>query len=106
MDARSFLAAQDIEGIVAIMPTPVVDGADPWDSREVVNSDEAARGADSLVTDGIDCLPINGTSGEAATLMWDELQAFSETDIEAIAGGSRCFSAPPPSIPATPAPIL
>ena len=88
---RSLLTPQDVKGIVAIMPTPVVDGADSWDSRKVVNLDEAARGADSLVTDGIDCLLINGTFGEGATLMWDELQAFSAAVMDAVAGRVPVF---------------
>lgn len=88
---QPLLTAQDIGGIVAIMPTPVVEGADSWDSREVVDLEEAARGADRLVTDGIDCLLVNGTFGEAATLMWDELQAFSATVMEAVAGRVPVF---------------
>lgn len=88
---RSLLTPQDIEGIVAIMPTPVVEGADSWDSRDVVDLEEAGRGADHLVTDGIDCLLVNGTFGEAATLMWDELAAFSETVMEAVAGRVPVF---------------
>ena len=88
---RPLLTAQDIKGVVAIMPTPVVDGADSWDARDVVDLDEAARGADRLVTDGIDCLLINGTFGEAASLTWDELRAFSATVMDAVAGRVPVF---------------
>jgi 4-(2-carboxyphenyl)-2-oxobut-3-enoate aldolase len=88
---RALLNAQDIKGIVAIMPTPVKDGADSWASRDVVDLDEAARGADNLVNDGIDCLLINGTFGEAATLMWDELKKFSETVMQAVGGRVPVF---------------
>lgn len=88
---RSLLSAQDIKGIVAIMPTPVLVGADSWDARGVVDLDETARGADRLVSDGVDCLLVNGTFGEAATLMWDELQAFSETVMSAVAGRVPVF---------------
>ena len=88
---RTLLTAKDIKGIVAIMPTPVKDGADSWASRDVVNLDEAARGADNLVKDGIDCLLINGTFGEAATLMWDELKKFSETVMQVVAGRVPVF---------------
>lgn len=88
---RALLTAKDIKGIVAIMPTPVKDGADSWASRDVVNVEEAARGADNLVKDGIDCLLINGTFGEAATLMWDELKKFSETVMQAVGGRIPVF---------------
>ena len=85
------LTAEDIKGIVAIMPTPVNEGADSWASRDVVDLDEAARGAAALVEDGIDCLLVNGTFGEAATLMWDELKAFSETVVQAVGGRVPVF---------------
>ena len=53
---RDLLTAKDIKGVVAIMPTPVKSGSDSWESRNVVDLDEAARGADSLVNDGIDLI--------------------------------------------------
>jgi 4-(2-carboxyphenyl)-2-oxobut-3-enoate aldolase len=85
------LQAKDITGIVAIMPTPVKDGANNWDSRDVVDLEEAARGADALVRDGIDMILVNGTFGEAASLMWDELKKFSETVVESIRGRIPVF---------------
>lgn len=85
------LTAKDIRGIVAIMPTPVKEGANTWDSRDVVNLDEAARGADRLVNDGVDMILVNGTFGEAASLMWGELRKFSETLVEAIRGRVPVF---------------
>ncbi len=88
---RELLTAKDIKGIMAIMPTPVKEGADSWQSRDVVNVEEAARGADNLVKDGIDGLLINGTFGEAATLMWDELKKFSETVMDTISGRIPVF---------------
>ena len=73
------------------MPTPVKEGANTWDSRDVVNLDEAARGADRLVNDGVDMILVNGTFGEAASLMWGELRKFSETLVEAIRGRIPVF---------------
>ena len=88
---RDLLTAKDIKGVVAIMPTPVKQGADSWRSRDVVDLDEAARGADSLVNDGIDSLLVNGTFGEAATLTWDELKSFSAAVMEAVRGRIPVF---------------
>ncbi|QGP93142.1 Trans-O-hydroxybenzylidenepyruvate hydratase-aldolase [Neomoorella glycerini] len=85
------LTAKDIKGIVAIMPTPVKEGANSWSSRDVVDLDEAARGADSLVRDGVDMLLVNGTFGEAATLTWEELKKFSATVVETVAGRIPVF---------------
>lgn len=91
MAKLSKLTAKDIKGIVAIMPTPVNEGANIWDCRDAVNLDEAARGADALVRDGIDMILVNGTFGEAASLMWDELKKFSETVVESIGGRIPVF---------------
>lgn len=88
---RELLTAKDIKGIVAIMPTPVKPGSDSWRSRDVVDLDEAARGADRLVRDGIDFLLVNGTFGEAATLTWEELKRFSATVMDAVRGRIPVF---------------
>jgi 4-(2-carboxyphenyl)-2-oxobut-3-enoate aldolase len=85
------LTARDVKGIVAIMPTPVKEGENHWRSRNVVDLDEAARGADRLVRDGIDMLLVNGTFGEASTLMWEELKEFSATVMEAVRGRIPVF---------------
>jgi len=49
------------------------------------------RGADALVRDGINMIPVNGTFGEAVSLMWDELKKFSETVVGAIRGRIPVF---------------
>ncbi len=88
---RDLLTAKDIKGICAIMPTPVKEGADSWDSRDVINVDETARGVENLIRDGIDVLWVNGTFGEAATLTWEELKKFSEVVMETAKGRIPVF---------------
>lgn len=91
MANQAKLTAQDIKGIVGIMPTPIKDGANTWKDRDVVDLEEASRGVDKLVRDGVDMLLVNGTFGEAATLTWDELKKFSATVVETIAGRIPVF---------------
>lgn len=88
---KELLTAQDIKGIAAIMPTPVKGESISWADRDVVDLDETARAVDSLIRDGIDILWVNGTFGEAATLMWEELKKFSATVMEAAAGRIPVF---------------
>ncbi len=47
------LEAKDLQGVLAIMPTPARDGADSLDAVDTVDLDETARLAESLVRDGV-----------------------------------------------------
>ncbi len=55
------LEAKDVQGVLAIMPTPAKDGADSLEAVETVDLDETARLAESLVRDGVS--GIMGASG-------------------------------------------
>jgi trans-o-hydroxybenzylidenepyruvate hydratase-aldolase len=62
------LAATDIRGVYAIMPTPAnADAARP-DAVDTVDLEETARLADQMIVDGVDGLIALGTTGECATL--------------------------------------
>lgn len=77
---------EQVRGVYAIMPTPAKDnGSDPA-AQDTVDHDEARRGASALIDDGVDAIMINGTFGEAATLTWDELRAFTQTVVDEVAG--------------------
>ena len=86
------VTAEDVTGIVGIVPTPALDGADRAGARDTVNLDESARMADLVVRGGTDVLLTNGTFGEGASLMWDELQAFVDTVVQTVAGRIPVFS--------------
>jgi trans-o-hydroxybenzylidenepyruvate hydratase-aldolase len=76
------LTVKDINGIVAIMPTCAKPGADDWRMENSVDLDETARVVDQLIKDGAGVMLTTGTTGEAATLLWDELKAFAQVVVE------------------------
>ena len=84
--------ADDIRGVVAILPTPALPGADRWDAVDTVDLVETERMTEALVESGVDILMTNGTFGEGATLTLDELLAFNDTVIRTVRGRVPVFS--------------
>jgi len=70
------IAAKDLRGAVAIMPTPAREGADRPDAVNTVNLEETARLAESLIRDGATAIMALGTMGECATLSQSDYEAF------------------------------
>lgn len=86
------LQAGDIRGVVALMPTPAKPGADRWDARDTVDLEETARLAEMLVASGVDSIWLNGTLGECATLLWEEIQAFTDAVVKTVRGRVPVFA--------------
>jgi 4-(2-carboxyphenyl)-2-oxobut-3-enoate aldolase len=86
------LRAADLRGVIGYMLTPVKEGAANRTATNAVNLDEAARGADALIRDGVSALCLNGTFGEVATLTWPEIESFTRTVIEAARGRVPVFA--------------
>ncbi|GAA3676762.1 dihydrodipicolinate synthase family protein [Arthrobacter ginkgonis] len=84
--------AADITGAVGILPTPALPGADRWDARQTVDLAETERLTAALVDAGVDVLMTNGTFGEGAGLMLDELLAFNDVVIRTAAGRVPVFA--------------
>jgi 4-(2-carboxyphenyl)-2-oxobut-3-enoate aldolase len=76
---------EQLTGVLAIMPTPATGDASDPKATDTVDHEEARRAASALVADGVDAIMINGTFGEAATLTWDELHAFTRTVVDEVA---------------------
>ena len=70
------LAANEIRGMYAIIPTPAKPGSDKWNAEETLNLDETARLVNRLVEDGVSGLIALGTTGECATVSSDEYPAL------------------------------
>jgi len=70
------ISAQDLRGVVAIMPTPAKEGADRPDALNTVDLEETARLADSLIRDGATGIMALGTMGECATVAHKDYEAF------------------------------
>lgn len=86
------LTAQDITGVVGIIPTPSTPDADRWDVENSVDLDAAAKLADGMVRGGVDVLMTNGTFGECAALTWPETEAFVSAVVDAIGGRIPVFA--------------
>lgn len=83
--------ADDIRGVVGILPTPGLPGADRWDATDTVDLAETERMTEEIVAAGVDMLLTNGTFGEGATLTLDELLAFNDTVIRTVRGRVPVF---------------
>lgn len=70
------LGPRDLRGVYAIIPTPATPDAARWDALNTVDLDETARLVDRLIADGVQGLIALGTTGECATLVGDEYEAF------------------------------
>ncbi len=86
------LTAEDVRGVVAILATPALPGAERWDMTETVDLEESARHANALVEAGVDMILTNGTFGEGATLTLDELMAFNDAVVATVAGRVPVFA--------------
>ncbi|WP_127127049.1 dihydrodipicolinate synthase family protein [Georgenia sp. SYP-B2076] len=80
------VTADDIRGVVGIIPTPALPGADSPTAVSTVDLEETARLVENVVTAGVNVLMTTGTFGEVATLTEDELLAFADTVVKVVDG--------------------
>jgi len=86
------LSAEDICGVVGIIPTPAREGAGRWDAEGTVDVEETARMVEGLVSAGVDVIMTNGTFGEGASLLWEEVQEFVDTVVQVVRGRVPVFA--------------
>jgi trans-o-hydroxybenzylidenepyruvate hydratase-aldolase len=85
------ISAQDIKGVLAIMPTPAKEGADRLDATDTVDLEETARLADSLVRDGAAGIMALGTMGECATTAQSDYEVYVDCLLETVRGRIPTF---------------
>ncbi len=85
------LAATDLRGLYAIIPTPATPDADRGDATETVNLEESARVVNRLIADGVSGLIALGTMGECATLTGDEFETFADCVLRTVDGRVPTF---------------
>jgi dihydrodipicolinate synthase/N-acetylneuraminate lyase len=83
--------ADELRGVLAIIPTPAKAGSDHWDATDTVDLAETARVVAQLVADGVDGLIVLGTTGEVATITRDEYRAFVDCVLSTIGGRIPTF---------------
>jgi 4-(2-carboxyphenyl)-2-oxobut-3-enoate aldolase len=86
------LTADDIRGVVGIVPTPATSDAERWDAVQTINLVETEKMIRAVVEAGIDILMTTGTFGECATLTWPELQTFVDCVVQTTAGRRPVFA--------------
>jgi dihydrodipicolinate synthase/N-acetylneuraminate lyase len=80
------LSAAEVTGLLALPPSPLVEGGAGWDESQSVDLDEATRLARQMIEDGASAIGLCGTTGECATLLWEEKVAMYGAVIDAVAG--------------------
>jgi dihydrodipicolinate synthase/N-acetylneuraminate lyase len=78
------LTAQDLHGIMAMMPAFATSDAADINARNTVDVDNLKTGVDRIIRDGIDVISTAGSFGEFHTLLDDEWQTLARATIEAV----------------------
>jgi trans-o-hydroxybenzylidenepyruvate hydratase-aldolase len=85
------ITADDLQGALAIMPTPAKQGADRLDAADTVDLDETARLVESLIRDGATGIMALGTMGECATVSQSDYEAFVDCLLKTVRGRIPTF---------------
>jgi len=67
MATHPSVTARDLVGVLGMVPTPSVAGADHWSCEDSVDLDQTARMARMVLDGGVRILLTNGSLGEGAT---------------------------------------
>jgi trans-o-hydroxybenzylidenepyruvate hydratase-aldolase len=86
------LTHDDIRGVMAMVPTPCVEGGEHWSNIDSVDLEESARMTEILVRDGVGGIALCGTTGECAALLWEEKVRFVDTVVQANRGRVPIFA--------------
>jgi hydratase-aldolase len=78
------LTAQDLKGVMALMPAFATDDAGDLEATSTVDVEKLATGVDRLIRDGIDCIVTTGSAGECYNLDWDEFTLLVNTTMEVV----------------------
>ncbi|MEM8663579.1 MAG: dihydrodipicolinate synthase family protein [Pseudomonadota bacterium] len=82
----------DLEGIVAILPTPSLPGADRWDCEASVDLEATSAMTEMIAGAGIDLFMTCGSFGEGASLLAQEHEALTRCVAETLAGHGLLFA--------------
>ena len=85
------ITANDLQGVLAIMPTPAKEGAESLNAINTVDLDETARLAESLVRDGATGIMALGTMGECATVAQSDYEAYVDCLLKTVNGRIPTF---------------
>jgi 4-(2-carboxyphenyl)-2-oxobut-3-enoate aldolase len=86
------VAAEDIRGVLGILPTPSTADADHWSCENSVDLDATADMVSTILDAGISMFLTNGSFGEGATLTWQEHQDFTDCIVRTLRGRGLVFA--------------
>lgn len=78
------LTAQDLHGVMAMMPAFATADAADIDARATIDVDNLRAGVDRIIRDGIDVIATTGSFGEFHTLLDDEWQTLVRATLEVV----------------------
>ncbi len=76
------LTANDLSGVMAMLPTPCKEGADGWDVADSVDLEETASMTKKVIEAGIGAIASPGTAGECMSLLWEEKRDYVDTMVQ------------------------
>jgi dihydrodipicolinate synthase/N-acetylneuraminate lyase len=80
------LTAADVTGLLALPPSALKSEGEHLTDEDSLDLDEATRLAKQMIDDGAAAIGLCGTTGECATLLWDEKVALYRAVIDAVDG--------------------
>jgi dihydrodipicolinate synthase/N-acetylneuraminate lyase len=80
------LTAADVTGLLALPPSALKPEGEDLLVEDSLDLDEATRLASQMIDDGAAAIGLCGTTGECASLLWDEKVALYEAVIAAVDG--------------------
>lgn len=78
------LTAQDLHGVMAMMPAFATADAADIRATSTVDVDNLQAGVNRIIEDGINVIATTGSFGEFHTLLWDELETLTHATVEAV----------------------
>ena len=77
------LRAQDMKGVMAMMPAFTTPNGDSPSATDTVNTTALEAAVDRIIRDGVDVIATMGSFGECHTLLWEEKKKLAEATIAA-----------------------
>jgi dihydrodipicolinate synthase/N-acetylneuraminate lyase len=80
------LSARDVTGLLALPPTALKAEGEQLHDADTLDLGETTRLAKQMMDDGASAIGLCGTTGECATLLWEEKLALYDAVISTVAG--------------------
>lgn len=85
------IRAQDLHGIMAMMPAFATPDAADIRATSTVAVDNLQRAVDRIIRDGVNVIATTGSYGEFHTLLWEEFETITRATVEAVSGRVPLF---------------